>query len=117
LRPAKWGEFKHVRLALSQSGGGDAVRQFLRQQGRTLGLHLILAAPEASGGPGHSRNLPANVHNRMDSHWLVLKPAAIELAGNYRLIAWPRGKSAGWLTPRLPRAVMRLAPLPVHLTP
>jgi two-component system OmpR family sensor kinase len=86
-------------LALSQNGGADAARQFLRQQGRTLGLHLILAAPEASGEPGHSRNLPASVQKRMDSHWFALKPAVIELAGDYKLIAWPRGKSAGWLSP------------------
>ena len=87
-------ELGQEALALRQSGGGDAARKFLRQQGRTLGLHLILAGPETSDGLGHSRNLPANVHNRMDSHWLALKPAAIELAGNHRLIAWPRGKSA-----------------------
>lgn len=92
-------------LALSQSRGSDVARQFLRAQGRSLGLHLILAAPEASGDAGRSRNLPASVQNRMDSHWFALKPAVIELADNYRLIASPRGKSAGWLAPGFLRAI------------
>ncbi|HEV8078045.1 MAG TPA: HAMP domain-containing sensor histidine kinase [Marinobacter sp.] len=91
-------------LALSQSRGSDVAHQFLRTQGRSLGLHLILAAPEA-GNASHSRNLPTSVQNRMDSHWFALKPAVIELTGNYRLIASPRGKSAGWLAPGFLRAI------------
>jgi two-component system sensor histidine kinase CpxA len=98
-------ELGQEALMLSKSRSGEASRQFLRQQGRTLGLHLILDAPDASGDSRQGHNLPGFVHNRMDSYWFALKPAVIKLAGNYRLIAWPRGKSAGWVTPEFLRAI------------
>lgn len=98
-------------LALSKSRGEDAAHHFLRQQGRALGAHLILAAPDAVRGPGsspisssdtaltHKGHLPAWVDNPMDLRWFAPKHVGIELADDYRLIVWPRGKSAGWLAP------------------
>lgn len=93
-------ELGQEALQLSQQRGDHTARRYLRDEGRKLGMHLLLAAPAGAGENGHRRRLPASVHNRMQSHWFALKPAVIELAEGYQLVAWPRGNSAGWLGPR-----------------
>ena len=76
-----------------QLGRAEAWR-FLRMEGERLQLHLMLIDKEK----GHHR-LPRMVRERMQSSWHLSKPAVLDLGGGYRLIAWPRMGSEGWLHP------------------
>ena len=98
-------ELGQEALSLSLAGNAEAARRLLREEGRKRGVHLLLAAPAEAGEQSRRRRLPAAVHHRMQSQWFALKPAVIELAEDYQLIAWPRGPSAGWLAPGFLRAI------------
>ncbi|AOY86953.1 two-component sensor histidine kinase [Marinobacter salinus] len=80
-------------------GRGDAWR-FLRAQGERLGLHLILIEQE-----GDDKRLPSSIRDRMKSGWYPQKPAVIDVADGYRLIAWPRVSGEGWLDPKFFRFI------------
>jgi signal transduction histidine kinase len=84
-------EAVHIR----KSQNKNAARQFLRSQGEQLQLHLLLITKEEG-----NRRLPPTMHNRMKSGWLPWKPAIIDVAGDYQLVAWPRTHGEGWLDPR-----------------
>lgn len=75
---------------------GDAWR-FLKERGSELDLHLFLI--EA----GHDEDgLPESIRERMESvGWYQQRPAVIEVADGYRLVAWPRLNGDAWLSPRV----------------
>ncbi|MBS8240975.1 sensor histidine kinase [Marinobacter lipolyticus] len=87
-------------LAVRQSDGRGAAWRFLRGQGERLELHLILV--EADGQDGR---LPAPIRERLESGWYRQRPALIEVAEGYRLVAWPRMDGEGWLDPRFFRVL------------
>ncbi len=76
-------------------GRGDAWR-FLKEQGSKLDLHLFLIEAENDDG-----SLPESIRERMESvGWYQQRPAVIEVAEGYRLVAWPRLNGEAWLNPR-----------------
>ncbi|MGC8120279.1 sensor histidine kinase [Marinobacter sp. VGCF2001] len=83
----------------ARQGRAEAWR-FLRAEGERMDLHLVLIAQEQ----GHHR-LPRGIRERMQSGWYPHKPAVIELEEGYRLVAWPRMGSDGWLDPSVFRVV------------
>lgn len=82
-----------------QQGRGHAWR-FLREEGAELDLHLMLLDQQEG-----DRRLPKVIRERMNGPWFRQKPAIIEFADGYRLVAWPRMHGEGWLDPRLFRIV------------
>lgn len=76
-------------------GRGDAWR-FLRAQGENLELRLILIEQD----DGDDKRLPASIRERMKSGWYPQKPAVIDVAEGYQLVAWPRVNGEGWLDPK-----------------
>ena len=77
-------------------GRGDAWR-FLKEQGSKLDLHLFLIEADHNDG-----SLPESIRERMQSGgWYKQRPAVIEVAEGYRLVAWPRLTGDAWLSPRL----------------
>lgn len=75
---------------------GDAWR-FLKERGSELDLHLFLI--EAGNDDG---SLPESIRERMESvGWYQQRPAVIEVADGYRLVAWPRLNGDAWLSPRV----------------
>ncbi len=82
-----------------QQGRAEAWR-YLRRQGKELDLHLMLVDQEEG-----EQRLPRDVRKRMKSGWYPQKPAVIDLADGYRLIAWPRMHGEGWLDPRFFRLI------------
>lgn len=84
-----------LRVRESQ-GRGDAWR-FLQERGSELDLHLFLI--EAGNDNG---SLPDSIRERMESvGWYQQRPAVIEVADGYRLVAWPRLSGDAWLSPRV----------------
>lgn len=83
-------------LAVRENQGrGDAWR-FLKERGSELDLHLFLI--EANHDDG---SLPESIRERMESGgWYQQRPAVIEVAEGYRLVAWPRLNGEAWLNPR-----------------
>jgi signal transduction histidine kinase len=75
--------------------------RFLRREGERRDLHLLLIERDLDLG-----RLPKSVRERMNSFWHPQKPAVIDLpGGRYRLVAWPRMHSKGWLDPRFFQAI------------
>lgn len=83
-------------LAVRENEGrGDAWR-FLKEQGSKLDLHLFLIEVDHNDG-----SLPESIRERMQSGgWYRQRPAVIEVAEGYRLVAWPRLTGDAWLNPR-----------------
>ncbi len=83
-------------LAVRKNEGRGAAWRFLKEQGRNLDLHLFLMeADHLDGG------LPESIRDRMESGgWYRQRPAVIEVAEGYRLVAWPRLNGDAWLNPR-----------------
>lgn len=83
-------------LAVRENEGrGDAWR-FLKEQGSKLDLHLFLIEVDHNDG-----SLPESIRERMQSGgWYKQRPAVIEVAEGYRLVAWPRLTGDAWLNPR-----------------
>ncbi|MBW4933984.1 sensor histidine kinase [Marinobacter sp. F4206] len=79
-------------------GRGDAWR-FLRDQGRRLELRLILIERD------DDERLPSPIRERMKSGWYPQKPAVIDVAEGYQLVAWPRVNGEGWLDPKFFRFI------------
>ncbi|MBW0147024.1 sensor histidine kinase [Marinobacter arenosus] len=79
-------------------GRGDAWR-FLREQGKRLELRLILIELD------DDKRLPSSIRERMKSGWYPQKPAVIDVADGYQLVAWPRVNGEGWLDPKFFRFI------------
>lgn len=83
-------------IRLREAGGRLAARQFLHQQGLERDLHIVLLER------GHrNERLPSEVRERMGPGWHRPRPAVLNFGEEYRLVAWPRLGSEGWLDPRL----------------
>lgn len=84
-------------LAVRENEGrGDAWR-FLKERGSNLDLHLFLIEADNDDG-----SLPESIRERMESvGWYQQRPAVIEVAEGYRLVAWPRLNGEAWLSPRV----------------
>lgn len=83
-------------IRLRETGGRGEAWRYLREQGRQRDLHIALLES------GHrNERLPPDVRERMDRGWHRQRPAVLEFAGDYRLVAWPRLGAEGWLDPRL----------------
>lgn len=84
-------------LAVRENEGrGDAWR-FLKERGSELDLHLFLIEADHDDG-----SLPESIRERLaSSGWYQQRPAVIEVAEGYRLVAWPRLRGEAWLNPRL----------------
>ena len=89
-------EALHVR---ETRGRGEAWR-FLREQGERLDLRLILVSADENSG-----KLPLPIRDRMQSGWFRERPAVVDVAEGYRLVAWPRQQGGGWLDPKYVRFV------------
>lgn len=96
-RQAGLQELAAEALAVRESQSrGDAWR-FLKERGSELDLHLFLI--EAGNDDG---SLPDSIRERMESvGWYQQRPAVIEVADGYRLVAWPRLSGDAWLSPRV----------------
>ncbi|MDX1552867.1 MAG: HAMP domain-containing sensor histidine kinase, partial [Marinobacter sp.] len=96
-RQAGLQELAAEALAVRESQSrGDAWR-FLKERGSELDLHLFLI--EAGNDDG---SLPESIRERMESvGWYEQRPAVIEVADGYRLVAWPRLNGDAWLSPRV----------------
>lgn len=95
-RQAGLQELAAEALSVRESEGrGDAWR-FLKEQGSKLDLHLFLIEADHNEG-----SLPESIRERMESGgWYRQRPAVIEVAEGYRLVAWPRLNGDAWLNPR-----------------
>lgn len=89
-------EASHIR----KSQGKSAARQFLRSQGEQWQLHLLLISKDEG-----RRRMPSAMHGRMKSGWFPQKPAIIDTADDFQLVAWPRNPGRGWLAPGFLRLV------------
>lgn len=92
-------------IAIREGKGEDQGRgpawRFLKEQGKTLDLHLILIDSFDHEGEVQGDALPSSIRDRMGGGWHRARPAVLELNNGYRLLAWPRLGSEGWLAPRL----------------
>ncbi|MFN2359613.1 MAG: sensor histidine kinase [Marinobacter sp.] len=95
-RQAGLQELAMEALAVRENQGrGDAWR-FLKERGGELDLHLFLIEADHDDG-----SLPESIRERMESGgWYRQRPAVIEVAEGYRLVAWPRLNGDAWLNPR-----------------
>ncbi|MGM0766814.1 MAG: sensor histidine kinase [Pseudomonadota bacterium] len=87
-------------LTVRQQEGRGAAWRFLRGQGERLELHLLLVENDEQEG-----RLPASIRERLESGWYRQRPAVIDVAEGYRLVAWPRMDGEGWLDPRFFRVL------------
>ncbi|MCL7943831.1 sensor histidine kinase [Marinobacter sp. ATCH36] len=96
-RQAGLQELAMEALAVRENQGrGDAWR-FLKEKGSDLDLHLFLIEADHNDG-----SLPESIRERMESvGWYRQRPAVIEVAEGYRLVAWPRLNGEAWLNPRV----------------
>ena len=84
-------------LVVKENEGSGAAWRFLKEQGRSLDLHLSLIDADRNDG-----DLPSSIRERMKSGgWHRQKPAVIEVGADHRLVAWPRMDGEGWLDPKL----------------
>ncbi|CAN0564695.1 unnamed protein product, partial [Laminaria digitata] len=84
-------------LVVRENEGRGAAWRFLKEQGRSLDLHLLLIDADR-----HDGDLPSSIRERMKSGgWHRQKPAVIEVGADHRLVAWPRLDGEGWLDPKL----------------
>ncbi|MEX2473592.1 sensor histidine kinase [Marinobacter sp.] len=87
-------------LAVREAEGRGAAWRFLRGQGEHRELHLILVENDK-----HDGRLPSSIRERLQSGWYRQRPAVIDVAEGYRLVAWPRIDGDGWLDPRFFRVL------------
>ncbi|MEX0606233.1 MAG: HAMP domain-containing sensor histidine kinase [Marinobacter sp.] len=90
-----------IREGTGEDQGRGAAWRFLKEQGRNLDLHLILIDSSDQEGEARSDALPSSIRERMGGGWHRARPAVIDIDNGYRLVAWPRLGSEGWLDPRL----------------
>lgn len=90
-----------IREGTGEDQGRGPAWRFLKEQGRDLDLHLILIDSSDQEGEAQSDALPSSIRERMGGGWHRARPAVIEISNGYRLVAWPRLGSEGWLDPRL----------------
>lgn len=92
-------------IAIREGKGEDQGRgpgwRFLKEQGNILDLNLILVDSSGQEGEAQGDALPRSIRDRMGGGWHRARPAVIDINNGYRLVAWPRLGSAGWLDPRL----------------
>ncbi|NMT64514.1 sensor histidine kinase [Marinobacter orientalis] len=95
-RQAGLQELAAEALSVRENEGRGDAWSFLKEQGSKLDLHLFLIETDHEEG-----NLPESIRERMESGgWYRQRPAVIEVAEGYRLVAWPRLNGDAWLNPR-----------------
>lgn len=87
-------------IAIREAGDRGEAWRFLKAEGERLDLHLVLIEQNE-----HDGKLPSFIRDRMQSGWYPQKPAVLDVAEGYRLVAWPRVQGPGWLNPRFFRAI------------
>ncbi|AHI32934.1 hypothetical protein AU15_00150 [Marinobacter salarius] len=82
-------------LVVRENEGRGAAWRFLKEQGKSLDLHLLLIDADRNDG-----DLPSSIRERMKSGgWHRQKPAVIEVGEDHRLVAWPRLDGEAGLIP------------------
>lgn len=96
-RQAGLQELAAEALVVRESEGRGEAWRFLKEKGSDLDLHLFLIEADQNDG-----SLPESIRERMESvGWYQQRPAVIEVAEGYRLVAWPRLNGEAWLSPRV----------------
>jgi len=82
-------------IRIRENEGRGPAWRFLRDEGEALGLRMLLVEADGDG------ELPESIRQRLKDDWRAHRPAVLDLGNGYRLVAWPRSGSEGWLDPKL----------------